>query len=130
MLPRLANPTSHLNCVLRQLLRETARCECRLGTDVHAGSQFDAVMGLEIIEHVDQPRQFLKTLGSLTKSNGALFISTINRTPRGYALAILGAEHLTGVVPVGTHDWNKFLTPGETTSCSACQADPASYDQH
>ena len=93
---------------------------------MHAGAQFDAVMGLEIIEHVDQPQQFLKTLGSLTKSDGALFISTINRTPRGYALAILGAEHLTGVVPVGTHDWNKFLTPGKTNSCSACPADPAS----
>ncbi|DBA84452.1 TPA: Hexaprenyldihydroxybenzoate methyltransferase, mitochondrial [Trebouxia sp. C0004] len=78
-----------------------------------SGAQFDAVMGLEIIEHVDQPQQFLKTLGSLTKSDGALFISTINRTPRGYALAILGAEHVTGVVPVGTHDWNKFLTPEE-----------------
>ena len=84
---------------------------------MHAGAQFDAVMGLEIIEHVDQPQQFLKTLGSLTKSDGALFISTINRTPRGYALAILGAEHLTGVIPKGTHDWNKFLTPGKTTVC-------------
>ncbi len=82
---------------------------------MHAGAQFDAVMGLEIIEHVDEPQQFLKTLGSLTKSDGALFISTINRTPRGYALAILGAEQLTGVVPKGTHDWNKFLTPGKTT---------------
>ncbi len=91
---------------------------------MHAGAQFDAVMGLEIIEHVDEPQQFLKTLGSLTKSDGALFISTINRTPRGYALAILGAEHLTGVVPKGTHDWNKFLTPGETTLCSACQGNP------
>ncbi|DBA97651.1 TPA: Hexaprenyldihydroxybenzoate methyltransferase, mitochondrial [Trebouxia sp. C0006] len=78
-----------------------------------SGTQFDAVMGLEIIEHVDEPQQFLKTLGSLTKSDGALFISTINRTLRGYALAILGAEQLTGVVPKGTHDWNKFLTPEE-----------------
>ena len=92
--------------------------------DMHAGTQFDAVMGLEIIEHVDEPQQFLKTLGSLTKSDGALFISTINRTLRGYALAILGAEQLTGVVPKGTHDWNKFLTPGKTTLCSACQEDP------
>ncbi len=78
-----------------------------------AGAQFDAVMGLEIIEHVDQPQHFLKTLASLTKSDGALFISTINRTPRGYALAILGAEYIAGIVPKGTHDWNKFVTPGE-----------------
>lgn len=78
-----------------------------------SGAQFDAVMGLEIIEHVEQPQQFLKTLGSLTKSDGALFISTINRTLRGYALAILGAEYIAGVLPKGTHDWNKFLTPEE-----------------
>ena len=78
-----------------------------------SGAQYDAVMGLEIIEHVDHPKQFLKTLGSLTKSDGALFISTINRTPRAYALAILGAEYVAGIVPRGTHDWNKFVTPGE-----------------
>lgn len=79
----------------------------------HAGKQFDAVMGLEIVEHVDQPQQFLKTLASLTKSDGALFISTINRTPRGYAVGILGAEYIAGVLPKGTHDWDKFLTPGD-----------------
>ena len=71
-------------------------------------------MGLEIVEHVDQPQQFLKTLASLTKSNGALFISTINRTPRGYALGIIGAEYIAGVLPKGTHDWDKFLTPGDS----------------
>ena len=70
-------------------------------------------MGLEIVEHVDQPKQFLKTLASLTKSDGALFISTINRTPRGYLLGILGAEYIAGVLPKGTHDWDKFLTPGD-----------------
>ena len=78
-----------------------------------AGEQFDAVMALELIEHVDQPQQFVKTLASLTKSNGALCISTINRTPRGYALGILGAEYIAGVLPKGTHDWNKFITPGD-----------------
>ena len=70
-------------------------------------------MGLEIIEHVDKPHQFLRTLASLTKSDGALFISTINRTPRAYALAVLGAEYVAGILPKGTHDWNKFVTPGE-----------------
>lgn len=78
----------------------------------YAGEQFDAVMGLEIVEHVDKPQQFLKTLASLTKSDGALFISTINRTARGYALTILGAEYIAGILPKGTHDWDKFITPG------------------
>lgn len=80
-----------------------------------AGEQFDAVMGLEIIEHVDQPQQFLKALASLTKSDGPLFISTISRTPRGYALAILGAEYIARALPKGTHDWDKFITPGWQT---------------
>ena len=78
----------------------------------YAGEQFDAVMGLEIVEHVDKPQQFLKTLASLTKSDGALFISTINRTAKGYALTILGAEYIAGILPKGTHDWDKFITPG------------------
>ncbi|KAL3158373.1 Hexaprenyldihydroxybenzoate methyltransferase, mitochondrial [Trebouxia sp. C0009 RCD-2024] len=78
-----------------------------------SGEQFDAVMGLEIVEHVDEPQQFLKTLASLTKSDGALFISTINRTARGYALTILGAEYIAGILPKGTHDWDKFVTPEE-----------------
>lgn len=80
---------------------------------VSTGAQFDAVMGLEIIEHVDKPHQFLRTLASLTQSDGALFISTINRTPRAYALAVLGAEYVAGILPKGTHDWNKFITPEE-----------------
>ena len=70
-------------------------------------------MGLEIIEHVDEPQQFLRTLSSLTKSDGALCISTINRTARAYALAVVGAEYLAGILPKGTHDWNKFITPGK-----------------
>ena len=99
-------------CQFAQLAPSLGPC-CQIEYIHHAGEQFDAVMGLEIVEHVDQPEQFLKTLASLTKSNGALFVSTINRTPRGYALGILGAEYIAGVLPKGTHDWNKFLTPGD-----------------
>ena len=79
-------------------------------------------MGLEIVEHVDQPQQFLKTLASLTQSDGALFISTINRTPRGYVLGVLGAEYIAGVLPTGAHDWDKFLTPGD---CILNKCNPA-----
>lgn len=78
----------------------------------HAGKQFDAVLGLELIEHVEKPADFVKSLSSLTKSEGALLMSTINRTPRGYLLAVLGAEYVAGILPKGTHDWHKFITPG------------------
>ena len=87
----------------------------------NAGRQFDAVMGLEIIEHVDKPREFIRTLSSLTKSDGALFISTINRTPRGYLVAVLGAEYVARILPKGTHDWHKFVTPGKAFTHDRCK---------
>ena len=58
------------------------------------------------------PEQFCQSLATLTRPEGSVFVSTINRTPRAYALAILAAERLLGLLPVGTHDWNKFITPG------------------
>eukprot|EP00898_Chlorokybus_atmophyticus_P000009 jgi/Chlat1/1008/Chrsp109S01457 len=77
------------------------------------GETFDAVLALEVIEHTASPAQFVKTLVRLTNYDGALCISTINRTPRSYALAILGAEYILRWVPKGTHDWNRFVTPEE-----------------
>ena len=60
------------------------------------------------------PQEFLLSLASLAKPWGAVCLSTINRTPRAYAVAIVGAERIAGLLPVGTHDWDRFLTPGET----------------
>jgi ubiquinone biosynthesis O-methyltransferase len=78
-----------------------------------AGRVFDAVVSLEVVEHVLHPREFVATLATLLKPGGALFMSTLNRTPASYAVAIVGAEMLAGVLPRGTHDWLKFLTPLE-----------------
>ena len=91
-----------------------------------AGLTFDAVTALEVIEHVADPQGFLHSLASLVKPWGAVCLSTINRTPRAYAFAILGAERIAGLLPVGTHDWDRFLTPGARclqTQTSSRQSD-------
>ena len=75
--------------------------------------RFDAVLALEIVEHVTDPQPFLAACGSLLKPGGAFIGATINRTPQSYALAIVGAEYVMRWLPRGTHDWNRFLRPSE-----------------
>ncbi|MFO1243539.1 MAG: bifunctional 2-polyprenyl-6-hydroxyphenol methylase/3-demethylubiquinol 3-O-methyltransferase UbiG [Rickettsiales bacterium] len=74
---------------------------------------FDVILALEIIEHVNEPQQFLKTLAALVKPGGLLFLSTLNRTAKSFALAIVGAEYVMRWLPRGTHQWEKFLRPSE-----------------
>ncbi len=78
-----------------------------------AGERFDVVLAMEIVEHVTDPTAFLKTCADMVKPGGLLFVATINRTMKAYALAIVAAEKVLGWVPRGTHDWNKFVTPAE-----------------
>jgi len=75
--------------------------------------KFDAIVASEIIEHVDNPQLFINTNTSLLKEGGHLFITTLNRTTRSWLLAIVGAEYVLGMLPKGTHDWDKFLKPEE-----------------
>ncbi len=77
------------------------------------GRQFDIVLALEIIEHVADIDLFLRSCGQLTKPGGLVFLSTLNRTAKAWALAIAGAEYLLRWLPRGTHDWKKFLKPSE-----------------
>ena len=77
------------------------------------GGQFDIVLALEIVEHVADVELFLKSCGRLVKPGGLLFLSTLNRTAKAWALAIAGAEYILGWLPRGTHDWKKFLKPSE-----------------
>ena len=78
-----------------------------------SGRQFDAVCALEVIEHVETPSAFVAACAACVRPGGSLFLSTINRTAKAYAVAIVGAEYVARVVPAGTHDWNKFITPEE-----------------
>jgi 2-polyprenyl-6-hydroxyphenyl methylase/3-demethylubiquinone-9 3-methyltransferase len=77
------------------------------------GAQFDVVLALEIVEHVADVDLFLRSCGRLVKPGGLLFLSTLNRTAKAWALAIAGAEYVLGWLPRGTHDWKKFLKPSE-----------------
>lgn len=78
-----------------------------------AGETFDVVLALEIVEHVADPALFLAAAAQLVAPGGALILSTINRTAKSFALAIVGAEYLLGWVPRGTHRWEKFRRPSE-----------------
>jgi 2-polyprenyl-6-hydroxyphenyl methylase / 3-demethylubiquinone-9 3-methyltransferase len=78
-----------------------------------AGERFDAVLALEIVEHVADPWLFLEAAAALVKPGGALVLATINRTAKAFVLAIVGAEYVLGWLPRGTHRWAKFLRPSE-----------------
>lgn len=78
-----------------------------------AGEDFDAVLALEIVEHVPDPAGFLSTCARLTRPGGAVVASTLNRTARSFALGIVGAEWVMRWLPRGTHDWQRFITPDE-----------------
>lgn len=78
-----------------------------------AGQRFDAVLALEVVEHVSDARLFLAAAAELVNSQGAFIAATINRTPKAFLFAILGAEYVLRWLPRGTHRWEKFQKPSE-----------------
>jgi 2-polyprenyl-6-hydroxyphenyl methylase/3-demethylubiquinone-9 3-methyltransferase len=77
------------------------------------GETFDMVLNMEVVEHVDNVPLYVKSCADLVKPGGLMLTATINRTLRARALAVFAAERVLRWLPVGTHDWNKFLTPEE-----------------
>ena len=75
--------------------------------------QFDVILNMEIVEHVENVEFFLKSCSKLLKKNGIMFVATINKTLKSYVFAIVGAEYILRWLPIGTHEWEKFLKPEE-----------------
>lgn len=81
-----------------------------------AGEQFDVVLNMEVVEHVADPQAYLTACQQLLKPGGLMICSTINRNPKSFAMAIVGAEYIMRWLPKGTHEWHKFITPDELVS--------------
>lgn len=77
------------------------------------GEQFDVVLNMEVVEHVADPLAYLTACQQLLKPGGLMVCSTINRNPKSFAMAIVGAEYVMRWLPKGTHEWSKFITPDE-----------------
>jgi 2-polyprenyl-6-hydroxyphenyl methylase/3-demethylubiquinone-9 3-methyltransferase len=101
----MALPPNYRSATAEELVPEQAR--------------FDAVLALEILEHVVDRMEFLETCVQLLKPHGLIILATLNRTLKSLALAKIGAEYILRWLPPGTHDWNKFVSP-ETLSSELC----------
>ena len=75
--------------------------------------KFDVILNMEILEHVDDINFFIKKSSNLLKKNGLMFVATLNKTFKSYLFAIIGAEYILKWLPIGTHDWEKFVKPDE-----------------
>ncbi len=80
--------------------------------------KFDVILNMEIIEHVEDVSFFLKSCSSLLKKGGIMFIATINKTLKSYIFAIIGAEYILRWLPIGTHEWEKFVSPNDLINIS------------
>jgi 2-polyprenyl-6-hydroxyphenyl methylase/3-demethylubiquinone-9 3-methyltransferase len=79
----------------------------------HPNEKFDVITCLEMLEHVPSPNEIIKSCSNLLKEDGNIFFSTINRNPRSYLFAVIGAEYILNLLPKGTHDYEKFIKPSE-----------------
>ena len=84
---------------------------CSSPENINLKKKFDVVLNMEIVEHVEDLNLFLKKSSLLLKKNGIMFIATLNKTLKSYAFAIVGAEYILQWLPIGTHDWSKFVKP-------------------
>ena len=80
--------------------------------------KFDVILNMEIVEHVENIDFFIKESAKLLKKNGIMFVATLNKTLKSYVFAIIGAEYVLKWLPIGTHDWEKFVNPGDLITIS------------
>jgi len=80
--------------------------------------KFDIILNMEIVEHVENIDFFIKESSKLLKKNGIMFVATLNKTLRSYVFAIIGAEYVLKWLPIGTHDWERFVTPDDLIKIS------------
>ena len=78
--------------------------------------KFDVILNMEIVEHVENVDFFLKSSSELLKKNGMMFVATLNKTLKSYLFAIIGAEYILNWLPIGTHEWEKFVKPQDLTN--------------
>ena len=78
--------------------------------------KFDVILNMEIIEHVEDINFFIRSCSKLLKKNGLMFVATLNKTLKSYVFAIIGAEYILRWLPIGTHEWEKFVTPEDLKS--------------
>ena len=86
---------------------------CSSPEKLNIKKKFDIVLNMEIIEHVNDVNIFLKNSSKFLKKNGIMFVATLNKTFKSYIFAIVGAEYILKWLPIGTHEWNKFVKPSE-----------------
>ena len=86
---------------------------CSSPEKLNTNIKFDIILNMEIIEHVENVNFFLKTCSNLLKKNGIMFVATLNKTLKSYVFAIIGAEYILRWLPIGTHEWEKFVKPEE-----------------
>ena len=89
---------------------------CSSPEKLNAKKKFDVILNLEIIEHVEDVKFFLESCSKLLKKNGLMFVATINKTLKSYVFAIVGAEYVLKWLPIGTHEWEKFVKPEDLKS--------------
>ena len=89
---------------------------CSSPEKLNLNKKFDVVLNMEIVEHVEDLNFFIKKSSNLLKKNGLMFIATLNKTFKSYVLAIIGAEYVLRWLPIGTHDWEKFVRPDNLVS--------------
>ena len=80
--------------------------------------KFDVILNMEIVEHVEDVNFFIKSCAKLLKKNGIMFVATLNKTLKSYVFGIIGAEYIMRWLPIGTHEWEKFLNPDDLIAIS------------